>query len=152
METNIFVDISPPTPHLGKFWFLSYVPKCWKPIKLQDSEKCNISKKKWMTKFIVKKHWSLLQGNTIIFGVGNQACPKYPKQKVCMSLQYLQKSMGDEVDFLSADKHESFLQIDSITLGVHSQACPKYPRQQVHNNFAVSQGKCGGWSWFFIFR
>ena len=32
----------------------------------------------------------------------------------------LQKSMGDEVDFLPADKHERFLQIDSITLGVHS--------------------------------
>ena len=25
-----------------------------------------------------------------------------PKQKVCISLQYLQKSMGDEVDFLPA--------------------------------------------------
>ena len=32
----------------------------------------------------------------------------------------LQKSMGDEVDFVPADKHENFLQIDSITLGVHS--------------------------------
>ena len=36
----------------------------------------------------------------------------------------LQKSMGDEVDFLPADNHESFLQIDSITLGVHSWSYP----------------------------
>ena len=32
-----------------------------------------------------------------------------------MSLQYLQKSMGDEVAFLPADKHKSLLQVDSIT-------------------------------------
>ena len=30
----------------GKFWFSSYGPKCCQPIKLQDSLKCNISKKK----------------------------------------------------------------------------------------------------------
>ena len=43
------------------------------------------------------------------------------------SLQYLQKNMGDEVDFLPADKHESLIHCGSITLGVHSQTCPKYP-------------------------
>ena len=48
--------------------------------------------------------------------------------KVCISLLYLHKSMG-EVDFLPADKHKSFLQDDNITLGVLSQACPKYPKQ-----------------------
>ena len=40
------------------------------------------------------------------------------KKFVC--LLYLQKSMGDEVDFLLADKHKNFLYDDSITLGVHS--------------------------------
>ena len=42
-----------------------------------------------------------------------------------MSLQYLQRSMGGEVDFLPANKHEYFLQVDGITLGLLSQACPK---------------------------
>ena len=37
-------------------------------------------------------------------------------------MQYIQKSIGDEVDFLPADKHKSFLQVDSITLGVHTQS------------------------------
>ena len=60
--------------------------------------------------------------------------------------QYFQKSMGDEVDFLSADKDESFIQVDSITLGVHSQACPKYPKQQVYRIFATSQAKHDGWN------
>ena len=52
METNISIDISPPIPYLAKFWFLSYGPKCCQPIKLQNSLKCNISKKKWMMKCI----------------------------------------------------------------------------------------------------
>ena len=58
--------------------------------------------------------------------------------------QYFQKSMGDEVDFLSADKDESFVQVDSITLGVRSQAWPKYPKQQVYRIFATSQAKRDG--------
>ena len=61
-----------------------------------------------------------------------------------MSLQYLQKRMGDEVDFLPEDKLKSFLQAHSITLGADSQACLKYPKQQVYNIFAISQGKGEG--------
>ena len=52
MKTNIVVDISPPIPYLAKFWFSSYGPKCYQPIKLQNSLKCNISRKKWMVKFV----------------------------------------------------------------------------------------------------
>ena len=46
MKTNIVIDISPPIPYLANFWFSSYVPKCGQPIKLQDSLKCNISRRK----------------------------------------------------------------------------------------------------------
>ena len=60
------------------------------------------------------KHQSLLQVDIIILVVYNQACPKHPKL-VCISFQYLQKSMGSETNFLPADKHTNFLQIDSIT-------------------------------------
>ena len=56
-----------------------------------------------------------LQVDTIILGVPSQACPKYPKYEICISLQYLKKNVGDEVDFLLADKHESLLQIGSVT-------------------------------------
>ena len=35
-----------------------------------------------------------------------------------MSLQYLQKQVRNEVDFLHVDKHQSFLQIYFNTLGV----------------------------------
>ena len=50
-------------------------------------------------------------------------------KEVVISLQYLQRSMGGEVDFLPANKHEFFLQVDNITLGLLNQACPKYRKQ-----------------------
>ena len=90
------------------------------------------------------KHRSLLQVDTINLSLCNQACPKYPKEKVCISLQYLQKSMENEVDFLPADNNESFLQMDSITWGVCIQTCPKYQKQQVYKIFAISQEKREG--------
>ena len=40
MKTNIAIDISP--TYLAKSWVFSYGPKCCRPIKLQDSLKCNI--------------------------------------------------------------------------------------------------------------
>ena len=38
--------------------------------------------------------------------------------KFAMSLQYLQKQVRDDVDFLHADKHQSFLQVYFNTLGI----------------------------------
>ena len=44
------------------------------------------------------------------------------------TLQYLQKNMENEVDFLAVDEHKTFLQVDNITLDVQSQAYSKYPK------------------------
>ena len=52
MKTYIVIDISPPIPYLAKFLFSCYGPKCCQPMKLQDSLKCNISREKWIMKFI----------------------------------------------------------------------------------------------------
>ena len=84
----------------------------------------------------------MLLVHTIILGLLAQACPKYPKQEICLSLQYWQnlEHVADEVGFLPGDKQESVLQVDSITLGVHRQACPKYLKSQVCHIFAISQG------------
>ena len=59
---NIVIDISSLVPYLGKFWFLSYGWKCCWPIKLQDSLKCNISRRKRMIKCIFG-----MQINTYVF-------------------------------------------------------------------------------------
>ena len=83
METNIVVDISPQISYLAKFWFSSYGSKCCQPIKLQDFLKCNISKKKWMMKFIFG-----LQINIEVFyrlyyhfGFVQLGMPKVPKMR-----------------------------------------------------------------------
>ena len=65
---------------------------------------------------------------------------------------YLQKSMGDKVDFLPADKHKSFLQVDGITVGVHSQACPKSQNNKFTKVFVIFKGKREGWSWSFAYK
>ena len=38
--------------------------------------------------------------------------------KFAMALQYLEKEVRDEVDFLETDKHQSFLQVDFNTLDI----------------------------------
>ena len=45
----------------------------------------------------------------MILGVDSQACQKYSKKEICVSLQYLQKDMGSEVGFLPTDKDQCFL-------------------------------------------
>ena len=52
MKTNIAINISPLFPYLAKFCFSSYGPICCWPIKLKDSSKCNIWRKKRKMKFI----------------------------------------------------------------------------------------------------
>ena len=55
--------------------------------------------------------------------------PKLPKiTSLRYLLQYLQKNVKDEVDFLPADKHQRFLQVDTIILFVYGEACPNYPK------------------------
>ena len=36
--------------------------------------------------------------------------------KLAISVQYLNKELSDEVDFVHADKHENLLQTDSVVL------------------------------------
>ena len=54
MKTSAVIDILPPITYLAKFCFLSCGWKCCWPIKLQNSLKCNISRKKWMMKWNYK--------------------------------------------------------------------------------------------------
>ena len=53
--------------------------------------------------------------------------------KLAISLQYLQKELSDEVDFLHADKHESLLQVDSTIL----MQMVKHSQSAQNNKFAM---------------
>ena len=127
MKTNI-INISPPISFLAKLWFLSYGGKyCW-PIKLQDSFKCNISRKKQMANFIfdmqinIKVFYKLILSFWVFVARHTQSTQS--KKFAC--LYNISRKMGRiKLLFLLADKHKSFLQVDSITLGTHIPVCPK---------------------------
>ena len=142
-------------PISGKFQFSTYGSKyCW-TIKLQDSLKCSIPKKKWMINcsFCMLINLKVFYKFIPSYCVPMPGMPKLPKMR---SLHIIAKSLGKHGEwswfFLPVDKHESFLQVDRITLGVLSQLWQKYPKQQVCNIFTVSQGKLEGWNWFFASR
>ena len=58
--------------------------------------------------------------------------------KFAMSLLFLKKEVGCEVDFLRVDKNQSFLQVDTVIIDPEFS---KYSKQQVCNIFTVSQKK-----------
>ena len=70
------------------------------------------------------KRKSFLQDDSVTLNMCRQECPKYPKQQVCNTLQYLKGNMNDEVDFLPADKYQRFLQTVTIILDMCGQAYP----------------------------
>ena len=150
MKTNIFIDISPPIPYLVKFWVSSYGPKCCQPIKLQDSLKCNISRKKWMMKCIfgMKINIKVFYKLILSFWVCATRHTQSTQNKFAYLSNISRKAWEMKLIFC-LQINTSFLQVDSITLGVFSQARSIYPKQQVYNIFAISQRKCEGWSWFF---
>ena len=131
MEINIVVDISLAIPYLEKFWLSSNGPKSCQPIKLQDSLKCNISKKKWMMKFIfgiqinIEVFYKLILSVWVCIGRHAQSM----QNKISHIFAISPGKHGVEVDFLPANDHESLLQVDSITLGLCNQACSKYLKQ-----------------------
>ena len=47
---------------------------------------------------------------------------------ITISLQYLEKKVSDEVDFLHLDKHESFLQVYNVIFDWNGQAFPEFPK------------------------
>ena len=143
MKTIIF-DISPPITYLAEFCFSKYGQKCCWPIELQDSLKCNISRQKWMIKFIfgMQRKIEILYKLILKFWmfVSRHAQSSQNKKFAYLcNISTKNIRLKVEVFFLPADKYESFLQGDTI-LDVYNQAYPKYPKQQVCNIFAISKG------------
>ena len=93
MQTNIVVDILPPIPYVPKFWFSSHGPKCCQPINLQDSLKCNISKTKWIMKYIF-----VMQINIKVF------CKLILSFWVC-AIRHAQITQNKNIFAISPEKH-----------------------------------------------
>ena len=88
LQTMLCIGISLPISYLAKFWFLIFGPICCWPVKLQDSLNCDISRAKWMMKFI--------------FGI-----------QINMEVFY-KLILWWWSWFLHLDKHQRFLQINTI--------------------------------------
>ena len=94
IEKYFVINISPAIPYLEKFWFLSYKPKQYWPIKLQYSLECNISRKRIM-KFIfgmqmnMEVFYKLMPSRVECAQLGML---KVPKKDICISLQYFQNT------------------------------------------------------------
>ena len=102
MKTSVVIDISLPIPYLAEFWFLSYGPKCCHPIKLQDSLKCNISRKKWWGLFL-ECRWTSEFFTSWYYHFGCRHAENIQNNKLVISFHYLMENVKDEVDVLPAD-------------------------------------------------
>ena len=127
MKTNIVINISPLFQNLVIFCFSSYEPEYCLEIKLHDSLKCNISRKKRISTEVFYK---LILPFWVCVARHAQSIQKEKFTYLCNS----PRNGGNEVNFLATDKYKNVLQIDSITLGVRSLPFPK----TLSNKFAIS--------------
>ena len=129
MKNSIVTDISLQIriTYLAKFWFSSYGLKCCWPIKLQDSLKCNISRKKGKNEVYfwhVEKHLHLILLYCVCLARHNQSTQNTKLAYLCN----ISRKTWAMKFFLPPGKCKSFLQGGSIILNVRIHACPRYPK------------------------
>ena len=119
--------------YLAKFCFFSYGPKCCQPIKLQDSWKCNISRKKGMMKFIfviqinIKVFYQLM----LPFLVCIARLVQSTQNKKFAYLCNISRKIGDEVVLLPADKYESTQSTQNNKFAISLQYLEKNGKSKV---------------------
>ena len=127
---NIVIDISPVISCLEKFWFSSYGSKCCWLTKLQDSLKSNISKRKWMVKFIfgmqidIKVFYKLILWFWVCVAIHTQSTLN-KKSLYTYLCKISRKTWGTKLIFCLLNTKVLYKLMLSF-LGVHNQACPKY--------------------------
>ena len=118
LKLKIAIDISPPITYLAKFWFSSYEPKCCWPIELQDSLNCNISRKKWIMKFIfgMQRNSKTFYKLVLSFWLcASRYAQSTQNRKFAYLFNISTKTRRMKL-LLPADKYEIFLQSASIIL------------------------------------
>ena len=134
----------------GKILGLELWPKCCQPIKLQDSLKCNIARKKWMMQFIfcMQINIEVFHKMILSFWVSGNRYAQSAQNKLAYLCNIYTKAWWMRLNFcLQINTKVSY---KPITLDVRSQTSPKYQKQPVYNISAISQGKHDGWSCFFV--
>ena len=140
MKTDFVIDISPPVPYLAKFWFASYVPKCSRPIRFQDSLKRNIPRKKGIMKliFVIQINIEVFYRLILSFCVCIAGLAQSIQNKKFAYLCNISRNTwAMKLLFLFADKYKSSRQVDSITLIVQSQVT-RHAQITQNNKFTIS--------------
>ena len=149
METIIVIYISP--TNVGKFWVSSYGPKCCQPIKLQDSLKCNIIRKKRMMKFIffcMQINIEVFCKMILSFWVSLTSHSQSTQNKFAYLCNISIKTCGIKLIFRLQINTEVFYKMIVsrwVCLARQTQSTKNKP---VYNIFVISQGKHEGWRWF----
>ena len=149
METIIVIYISP--TNVGKFWVSSYGPKCCQPIKLQDSLKCNIIRKKRMMKFIffcMQINIEVFCKMILSFWVSLTSHSQSTQNKFVYLCNISIKTCGIKLIFRLQINTEVFYKMIVsrwVCLARQTQSTKNKP---VYNIFVISQGKHEGWRWF----
>ena len=147
-KTNIVIDIWP--TYVAKFRVLSYGPKCCQPIKLQDSLKCNIVRKKWMMKFIFCMKLNIEDFCKVIlsFWVSVTRHSQSTQNKFAYLCNISIKTRGMKLIFcLQINTKVFYKMIVSLWVCV-----ARHAQSTKNKQFTISlqsQGKHEGWSWFF---
>ena len=99
-----------PILYIAKFWFSSYWSKCCQSIKLQDSLKCNISRKKWMIKYIFNIYLNYIFYKLILsfWGCVTRHVQSIQNKKFAYLCNISKKSMGMKLIFFLKINMEVF--------------------------------------------
>ena len=140
----------PPT-YLTKFWVSSYGPKCCRPIKLQDSLKCNIVRKKRIMKFIFCMQINIEVFCKVILSIWVSVTrhSHTTQNKFAYLCNISIKAWEMKLSFCLQINTKVFYKMAVSLLGVRSQTGPKCQNQPVFSIFATSQGTHEEWSGCF---
>ena len=125
--------------------------RCCESIKLQDSLKCNISRKKWMMKFVFCIQINIKVLYMLIWSFW--VCPT----------RHAQSTQNKKFAYLCNISTKAWemklifcLQINSkVFYKLIVSLCAylaKHAQSTQNNKLTISQGKCEGWTWSFAYR
>ena len=125
--------------------------QCCQSIKLQDSLKCNISRKKWMMKcvFCIQINVKVLYKLIWSFWVyGTWHAQGSQNKKVAYLCNISSKAWEMKLIFCLQMNAKVFYKL-IVSLWV---CLARHAQSTQNNKLTISQGKCEGWIWSFAYR
>ena len=125
--------------------------RCCESIKLQDSLKCNISRKKWMMKFVfcIQINIKVLYKLILSFWVcATRHVQSTQNKKFAYLCNISSKAWEMKLIFCLQINTKVFYKL-IVSLWV---CLARHAQSTQNNKLTISQGKCEGWTWSFAYR